>query len=38
MTQRQPAITVDEGGGTNNATASGPAQDANDVAFTIVIP
>jgi hypothetical protein len=38
ITERQPVITVDAGGGTNNATASGPAERANDVGFTIVIP
>jgi hypothetical protein len=38
VTERQPEITVDAGGGTNNATASGPADFANDVGFTIVIP
>jgi hypothetical protein len=38
VTQRQPNITVDAGGSTNNATAVGPAAPANDVAFTIVIP
>jgi hypothetical protein len=38
ITQRQPEITVDAGGATNNATASGPAELSNDVAFTIVIP
>jgi hypothetical protein len=37
-TERQPTISVDAGGGTNNAIASGPAQDADDVGFTIVIP
>jgi hypothetical protein len=38
MTQRQPIVTVDADGGTNNAIVAGPAADANDVAFTIVIP
>jgi hypothetical protein len=37
-TERQPTILVDQAGGTNNALASGPADDANDVGFTIVIP
>jgi hypothetical protein len=37
-TERQPTISVDAGGGTNNAIASGPAEDADDVGFTIVIP
>jgi hypothetical protein len=38
VTQRQPNITVDANGGTNNAIVSGPAEAADDVAFTIVIP
>jgi hypothetical protein len=38
VTERQPEITVDAGGGTNNATAVGPANLADDVSFTIVIP
>jgi hypothetical protein len=38
LTQRQPNVTVDAGGGTNNATAVGPADFADDVGFTIVIP
>jgi hypothetical protein len=37
-TERQPEIAVDAGGGTNNAVVSGPAETADDVAFTIVIP
>jgi hypothetical protein len=37
-TERQPVITVDKGGGTDNATVSGPSDDANDVSFGIVIP
>jgi hypothetical protein len=37
-TERQPTITVDANGGTNNETASGPANFADDVGFTIVIP
>jgi hypothetical protein len=37
-TFRQPNITVDQGGGTNNATAVGPAVVSDDVGFTIVIP
>jgi hypothetical protein len=38
VTQRQPEILVDQGGGINNAAAVGPAEEADDVAFTIVIP
>ena len=38
FTERQPEILVDAGGATNNALASGPADLANGVAFTIVIP
>jgi hypothetical protein len=38
ITHRQPQITVDAGGGTNNATVSGPAEFDDNVAFTIVIP
>ena len=38
VTERQPLYTVDAGGGTHNRTVSGPAEDADDVAFTIVIP
>jgi hypothetical protein len=38
VTQRQPQIAVNQGAGTNNATVSGPAASANDIAFTIVIP
>lgn len=38
ITQRQPEITVDAGGGVNNAIVSGPAEQADDVGFTIVIP
>jgi hypothetical protein len=38
VTERQPEITVDAGGGTDNATAVGPAQRSDDVSFTIVIP
>src|SRR5262249_34623051 len=37
-TDRQPNITVDQGGGVNNATAVGPAVEADNVGFTIVIP
>jgi hypothetical protein len=38
FTERQPTVFVDQGGGTSTATVSGPAEPANDVAFTIVIP
>jgi hypothetical protein len=38
VTERQPEILVDAGGGTDNAEASGPAAVANLVGFTIVIP
>jgi hypothetical protein len=38
ITERQPNVTVDAAGGTNNATAVGPAAPADDVGFTIVIP
>ena len=38
VTERQPEILVDQGGGTDNAEASGPADVANLVGFTIVIP
>ncbi|MGH2986489.1 MAG: hypothetical protein ACRDLO_07375 [Solirubrobacterales bacterium] len=38
ITQRQPNVTVDAGGGVNNATAVGPAVPDNNVGFTIVIP
>jgi hypothetical protein len=38
VTDRQPIVTVDAGGGTNNASVSGPAGAADDVGFTIVIP
>jgi len=37
-TTRQPNITVDANGGTNNATAAGLVQAADSVGFTIVIP
>jgi hypothetical protein len=38
LTERQPEITVDAGGGTNNAIASGRAEFADNVGFTIAIP
>jgi hypothetical protein len=38
ITDRQPNVTVDSGGGVNNATVAGPANFSNDVSFTIVIP
>lgn len=38
ITERQPNVTVNAGGGTLNQTAVGPADYADDVAFTIVIP
>jgi hypothetical protein len=38
ITDRQPEIAVDAGGGTNNATAAGSANFADDISFTIVIP
>jgi hypothetical protein len=38
ITERQPTITVDRGGGVNNGTASGLATTDDDVGFTIVIP
>jgi hypothetical protein len=38
ITERQPNIAVDAGGGTSNQTAAGPAEQANNVGFTIVIP
>jgi hypothetical protein len=38
FTQRQPLVLVDAGSGTNNAVVSGPAIQADDVGFTIVIP
>jgi hypothetical protein len=38
ITERQPELFVDAGGGTNNAIASGRAAFADDVGFTIVIP
>jgi hypothetical protein len=38
ITERQPNVTVDAAGGTNNATAVGPAAPADDIGFTIVIP
>jgi hypothetical protein len=38
ITDRQPVIAVDADGGINNAAVSGPAESANDVGFTIVIP
>jgi hypothetical protein len=37
-TERQPAVTVDSGGGTNDVFVAGRADLANDIAFTIVIP
>jgi hypothetical protein len=38
VTERQPLLLADQGGGTNNVEVSGKAQEAPDVAFTIVIP
>ena len=38
ITERQPIILVDSGGGTNNASAAGTSAGADDVGFTIVIP
>ena len=38
VTQRQPSIAVDQGGGTSNATAVGPAEQSDGIGFTIVIP
>jgi hypothetical protein len=38
ITERQPNVTVDSGGGTNNATAVGPAERADNVGFMILIP
>jgi hypothetical protein len=38
VTQRHPEVTVNQGGGQNNATVSGPAEGSNTVGFTIVIP
>ncbi|HZA57588.1 MAG TPA: hypothetical protein VE401_04685 [Solirubrobacterales bacterium] len=38
FTERHSGVTVDAGGGTNNATVAGPAQFASDISFTIVIP
>jgi hypothetical protein len=38
VTQRHPQVTVNQGGGQNNATVSGPAEPSNTVGFTIVIP
>jgi hypothetical protein len=38
VTQRHPEVTVNQGGGQNNATVSGPAEASNAVGFTIVIP
>jgi hypothetical protein len=38
FTERQPDVTVDAGGGTNNALVSGRAVEADNVGFTIVIP
>jgi hypothetical protein len=38
VTQRQPEVTVNQGGGSNNATVSGVAQPSNAVSFSIVIP
>jgi hypothetical protein len=37
-TLRQPLVTVDAGGGTNNASVAGNATVANDVGFIIMIP
>jgi hypothetical protein len=37
-TQLHTLITVDQGGGVNNATVAGPAEPSNGVSFTIVIP
>jgi hypothetical protein len=37
-TDRQPRITVDADGKTNNAFVTGQARVANDVSFTIVVP
>jgi hypothetical protein len=37
-TERQFLVVVDAGGGTNNASVSGLAKPADNVAFTIVIP
>jgi hypothetical protein len=36
--QRHPTITVDAGGGVNNASAVGPAVRSDNVGFVIVIP
>jgi hypothetical protein len=38
LTEREPVIAVDSGGGTNNQQVSGPAVENDLVAFTIVIP
>jgi hypothetical protein len=38
FTQRQPVIRVNQATGTEDARVLGPADQANDVAFTIVIP
>jgi hypothetical protein len=38
VTQRHPEVTVNQGGGQNNTTVSGPAEESNTVGFTIVIP
>ena len=38
FTQRQPVIRVNQANGTEDARVVGPADQANDVAFTIVIP
>jgi hypothetical protein len=37
-TERHPDVTVDANGDINNATVAGPAEFADDVGFTIVIP
>jgi hypothetical protein len=38
VTERQPLLLADQGGGTNNVEVSGKSVQAPDVAFTIVIP
>jgi hypothetical protein len=38
LTERHTSVLVNSGAGTNNASASGPSEDANGVGFTIVIP
>jgi hypothetical protein len=38
FTFKRTNVTVDANGGTNNATAAGPAAGSDDVGFTIVIP